>query len=188
MFDALGHFFAAVCGQNPDHIWSPGGLWLPCCQRCTGLYVDACVAALLHLWLRPKLSDRLLQVHGAFLLLMVPYGFHWLPQGPDLRTITGALFGFGIVTFLWLTPAARWTKAWATKPDATTIYSFGVITTLALLPTFAAQGGRVAVYVLSLLVTFGALVLGALVVANVGLGLLGAARFVRRFARPGTAS
>ncbi len=188
MFDALGHFFAAVCGQNPDHTWSPGGLWLPCCQRCTGLYAGACMAALLHLWLKPKLSNRLLQVHGAFLLLMVPYGFHWLPQGPDLRAITGVLFGFGIVTFLWLTRPARWAKASASKPDATTFYSFGVIATLALLPTFAAQGGRVAAYVLSLLVAGGALVLGTLVVANVGLGLACAVGLVRRFARPGMAS
>ena len=63
--------------------------------------------SLLHLWLKPKFSNRFLLVHGAFLLLMAPFGFHWLPQGPVLRTMTGVLFGFGVVTFLWLQPAAR---------------------------------------------------------------------------------
>jgi uncharacterized membrane protein len=102
MLDFLAHLFAAVCGQNPDHTWAPGGLLLPCCQRCTGLYAGAGVAALLHLWLRPKLTGRFLEIHGAFLLLMVPFGFHWVPQGPALRTAAGVLFGFGVVTYLML--------------------------------------------------------------------------------------
>jgi uncharacterized membrane protein len=102
MLDILSHAFAAVCGQNPGHTWAPGGILLPCCQRCTGLYVGAGVAALLHLWLRPKLSGRFLEIHGAFLLAMAPFGLHWVSQGPFLRTATGALFGVGVVTFLWL--------------------------------------------------------------------------------------
>jgi len=102
MLEILTHWFAAVCGQDPGHTWAPGGILLPCCQRCTGLYVGAGVAALLHLWLRPRLTSRFLEMHGAFLLLMIPFGFHWLPQGPALRTLTGVLFGFGVVAFLWL--------------------------------------------------------------------------------------
>ncbi len=102
MPELFNHFFAYLCGQNLDHTWAPGGSLLPCCERCTGLYVGACVAAILHLWLRPKLTGRCLEIHGLFLLLMVPFGFHWLPQGALIRTTTGALFGFGIVTFLCL--------------------------------------------------------------------------------------
>ncbi len=102
MIEILGHWFAAVCGQNPGHTWAPGGILLPCCQRCAGLYVGAGLAALLHLGLRPRLSGWFLQIHGAFLLTMVPFGFHWVAQGPVLRSLTGVLFGFGIVTFLWL--------------------------------------------------------------------------------------
>jgi uncharacterized membrane protein len=102
MLEVLHHVFAAVCGQNPAHTWAPGGILLPCCQRCTGLYVGAGVAALLHIWLRPKLSGRFLEDHGAFLLAMAPFGFHWLKDGPTLRTATGLLFGFAVVTFLWL--------------------------------------------------------------------------------------
>jgi len=72
-----------------------------------GLYVGAGAAALLHLWLRPKLSGRFLEIHGAFLVVMVPFGFHWVAQGPVLRTLTGVLFGFGVVTFLWLPLSQR---------------------------------------------------------------------------------
>jgi uncharacterized membrane protein len=102
MLEILNHLFAAVCGQNPSHTWAPGGLLLPCCQRCLGLYAGAAVAIATHWWLRPRLTARFLEVQGAFLLLMAPFGFHWVPQGPVLRTITGMLFGFGVVTYLWL--------------------------------------------------------------------------------------
>jgi uncharacterized membrane protein len=107
MLDILTHLFAAVCGQAPAHTWAPGGIFLPCCQRCTGLYAGAAVAAFLHWRFRPILSARFLEVHGVFLLLMAPFGFHWVAQGPVLRTVTGMLFGFGVVTFLWLAVGDR---------------------------------------------------------------------------------
>jgi uncharacterized membrane protein len=111
MLEVLHHLFAAVCGQNPEHTWAPGGVPLPFCQRCTGLYVGAGAAWLLHRWLKPRPTARFLEVHGAFLLLMAPCGFHWVPQGPVLRTLSGALFGFAVVAFLWLPVGdarARW--------------------------------------------------------------------------------
>jgi len=100
MAELLHHLFGCVCGQNPVHTWAPGGVWLPVCQRCTGLYAGACVAALLHLALRPVATSRWLWLHGGFLLCMIPFGYHWLPQGPVLRALTGVLFGFGLVAFL----------------------------------------------------------------------------------------
>jgi hypothetical protein len=118
MLDILGHWFAAVCSQAPWHTWAPGEIPLPCCQRCTGLYVGAGLAALLHLGLRPRLSGRFLQIHGAFLLLMVPFGFHWVAQGPALRSISGVLFGFGVVTFLWLPLAQLIDKSESRDPKS----------------------------------------------------------------------
>jgi len=100
MPDLLQHLFGWICGQNPDHTWSPGGELLPFCQRCTGLYVGACAAAVWHLLLRPAPTNHWLWLNGGFLLFMIPFGFHWLPQGPVLRAITGVLFGFGLVAFL----------------------------------------------------------------------------------------
>lgn len=110
MLGILNHLFAAVCGQNPDHTWAPGGVLLPCCQRCLGLYVGGAIAAWLHFGLRPVLSGRFLKIHGAFLLLMAPFGFHWLPQGPVLRTVSGVLFGFGLVAFLLLPMTDRFSR------------------------------------------------------------------------------
>jgi uncharacterized membrane protein len=118
MLEILGHWFAAVCGQDPGHTWAPGGVLLPCCQRCAGLYVGAGVAALLHLGLKPRLNGRFLEIHGAFLLAMVPFGFHWIAQGGLLRSLTGVLFGFGVVTFLCLPLNQTRDKAEGQNPRA----------------------------------------------------------------------
>jgi uncharacterized membrane protein len=187
MFALLAHWFAAVCGQYPGHTWAPGGILLPCCQRCTGLYVGAGAAALLHLWLRPKLSGRFLEIHGAFLVVMVPFGFHWVAQGPMLRTLTGVLFGFGVVTFLWLPLSQR-----AGKPRSRPLWlqgsAWGYFVILGaaviLLPTTAMLGGAFAAYGLSGAACWGALVLAALIAGDVCLGLLGGLRLLRRLTRP----
>jgi len=172
MLDPLSHLFAAVCGQNPEHTWAPGGLLLPCCQRCTGFYVGALVAMLLHLWLRPRISGRFLELHGVLLLQMVPFGFHWLPQGPVSRTVTGLLFGSGVVTFLWLVPRARLPAVNARhRPHATWSYSLGLGASLGLLPVTAAWGDTVGALWLSCLAFGGATGLAGLALANVGLGL-----------------
>jgi len=135
MLDLLRHVFGWVCGQNPVHTWSPGGELLPVCQRCTGVYTGAFLAALLHwwwrsatappwLWLNGTGANRgqecprsgvpgprwlWLWLNGAFLLFMAPSGFYWIPQNPELRCGSGILFGFGLVAFLWLTLPAQFT-------------------------------------------------------------------------------
>lgn len=182
MLEVLTHLFAAVCGQNPEHTWSPGGLLLPCCQRCAGFYAGACVAALVHWWLRPKPTGRFLEVHGAFLLVMLPLGFHWLPHGPVLRTLSGVLFGFGVVAFLWLPLGAA-----LERPRTVVlarIYAVSLAGTLVLVPFLAFLGGELAAYSLSGLAFCGALALGALVAADLALGVAGAIGFAWR--RPWT--
>ncbi len=209
MLDLLGHWFAAVCGQDPGHSWAPGGILLPCCQRCMGLYVGAGVAALLHLGLRPRLSGRILEIHGAFLLTMVPFGLHWLAQGPLLRSLTGVLFGFGVVTFLWLPlsqmcvkysgrnqrPSLRTAPVPQSNPEPLRAlalrrfhrqrqltYFLVLAVLLSVLPCAAMMGGTLAAYSLSVLVFWGALALAALVAGNVSLGMLGTLRWLRRLA------
>ena len=209
MIEGLFHLFAAVCGQNPGHTWAPGGMLLPCCQRCTGLYVGAGVAGLLHLWLRPRLSGRFLEIHGAFLIFMVPFGFHWVADGPALRTVTGVLFGFGVVTCLWLAIERRarvpMVRLWGgplspalspsegerekTQPALVAsvlqapLYFLVLVATLVLLPLAASLGGALVAHVLCVLVTWGMLCLAALVVANVAIGLLATSRWCLRSSR-----
>jgi uncharacterized membrane protein len=200
MIEALSHAFAAVCGQNPGHTWAPGGVLLPYCQRCTGLYVGAGVAALLHLWLRPRMSNRFLSIHGAFLLFMAPFGFHWVAHGPVLRAITGVLFAFAVVTFLWL-PVAGGTGERMSRslrvsgqdaggaggrtaslgpPFGSWLYFSGLAATGMLLPLAGSLGGTFTAYGLSAMAAWGALCFAALIVANVGLGLLAALRWLCR--------
>jgi uncharacterized membrane protein len=168
MLEFLGQCFAFLCGQNPEHTWAPGGLLLPCCQRCLGLYVGAGIAAWLHWRLRPELSSRFLETHGIFLLLMAPCGLHWLPQNPVLRTISGVLFGFGVVSFLWVP-----LRAWAPGAIAPVRFGYGIAlaATLMLTPLLAAIGGTLAAYGLAGLALFGAAALALLVLANASLAL-----------------
>ncbi len=186
--DLIYHLFSAVCGQHPDHTWTSAGVPLPCCQRCLGLYAGAAVAMALHGWLKPRLTGRFLEVHGLFLLVMAPFGFHWLPQGPVLRTLTGILFGFGVVTFLWLPLAARiteesagrnskWKEGLATQSRAILAwrhdaYVCGLVGCMLVLPLLAARGGEWAGFVLSVLAVCGLAALAGLVMANLCLAIV----------------
>jgi uncharacterized membrane protein len=176
MLTAVTHLFGVLCGQNPAHTWAPGGIPLPCCQRCLGLYAGAAVAALLLTVLKPKLTGRFLEVHGAFLLVMVPLGFHWLPHGSVTRTISGILFGFGVVAFLWLPLAA----SRAPQSPCIRTYVITLVATIVFVPLLASCGSRLAAYGLSGLGCCGAAALGGLVLANLSLAIAGFARFVQR--------
>jgi uncharacterized membrane protein len=171
MFDWLLPIFSTVCGENPEHLWLPGGQRLPCCQRCTGLYVGALIAIALHLWFRPPINKRFLQLHALCLLQLGLFAFPWLPQSPVLRTISGSLFGFGVVSFLW--PAIMdWCPS-SGKPRLRTVaYAFGLVACLVLTPAIAEWGGNTGAFILTFLVSTGALALAALVSVNVGRCLL----------------
>jgi uncharacterized membrane protein len=101
--------FSHVCGQQ--HCWVLGGQALPFCQRCTGLYVGAFCALMLILIFRPRPKEFLYWIHGIFMLVMVPFGFHLVAHGGLMRTLTGALFSFGLVYYLALNPFTAW-QAW----------------------------------------------------------------------------
>ena len=188
MADLLQQLFGWICGQNPSHTWAPGGELLPFCQRCTGLYAGAGVAALWHLLLRPAPTNRWLWLNGGFLLFMVPFGFHWLPQGPVLRAITGVLFGFGLVAFLRLTIRSGTgvppIQLRGDRPDPCPTTRRGYWLTLpallALVPWLGAQGNALAANTLTLLAALGALALFSLVLANAVLLTPGLIRWARR--------
>ena len=191
MPELLRHVFGWVCGQNPAHTWSPGGELLPLCQRCTGVYIGAFAAALLHLAWRPAPAPRWLWLNGAFLLFIMPSGFYWIPQNPELRCASGILFGFGLVAFLWLTLPAKFTihDLRFTRPPAIhgsrvnrksqilnepepphagcyKYFAAGLLATLALTPVLAENGNAAAAKILIAACVAGALALAALLLAN----------------------
>ena len=141
----LASLFSYVCGQN--HCWVPGGTALPFCQRCTGLYVGGTVAFLLWAFFRPRPTPLVLWIHGLLLLLMVPFGFHLVPQNALVRTLTGQLFALGLVYYLTLVPAARrYEDAARGNPAA---YAGGFVLSLLGLQLAVREGGAVAGTVLA---------------------------------------
>jgi uncharacterized membrane protein len=165
----LTALFGLVCGQLPAHTSLPGGIPLPFCQRCTGLYTGAAVAAALHVALRIRASERFLQVHGGFLLLMVPLGFHWLPQNALVRMTSGVVFGAGVVAYLWLTAAPRLLALRPLSRVGSWIYATGIAVALAVVPAAAFYGGAAAWDTLVLLALAGAAALALLVSLNLTL-------------------
>jgi uncharacterized membrane protein len=177
MHQLLWQAFSLLCGQNPEHTWAPGQALLPFCQRCTGLYVGSFVCLLLHWVARPGQGRRFIALHCLFLLIAAPFVFHWIPDGPVLRTLTGVLCGFGIGTFLWLVPSAGWGIDEApTRKSAGAWYALGLCATLLLLPLAANFGGAVIGCALQGLAAAGAVSLGGLALTNAVFGLRG---FVR---------
>jgi uncharacterized membrane protein len=163
--------FAHLCGRTVGHVWMTGGIELPCCQRCTGLYIGAFCAIALHLSFRLPPLSKYLWIPGLLLLQMVPFGFHLVSQGPLLRTLSGQLFAFGVVSFLWLMPGTcLWRKR---KPCKSKTWAYVLIVgaTLLILPAVALRGGALSGILLSWLCFAGLLSLGLLVLANVVLGL-----------------
>ncbi len=167
--EALRPAFHLVCGQNLDHQWAPGGLALPCCQRCTGLYVGALLALALHLVFRPRAGRRFVQVHALFLFQLVVLGFPGFPSGPVLRTVSGLLYGFGALTFLYA--AVRQTGSGPDHPVASKHYIIALATSLALTPAIAQWGGAAGACLLASLVLAGAISLAALLLINLALAL-----------------
>jgi uncharacterized membrane protein len=146
MDELLAPLFALICGQNPAHTWAPGGSALPFCQRCTGLYAGAALAAALLLVLRPRATSRFLWVHGAFLLAMAPQGFHLVYQNEVLRVVSGTLFAFGATAFLMPELEGR---------GSTRAYALGVCAAPCALLALGEYGGGAGAVVLRVLALAG---------------------------------
>ncbi len=166
MNEWLSSAFSLVCGQHPGHIWMPGGIELPFCQRCTGLYVGAACAVALHLLCRLAFTGRFRWLHALFLLQMIPFGFHWLPQGPALRTVTGALFAFGLVAYLLPGPCEELRARRLARSRGAAEYWAGLAVVLAALLATARWGGVAGGVLLEWAGLLGALSLAALVLLN----------------------
>ncbi len=163
---ALASIFSMVCGENPAHLWSPGGEALPCCQRCTGFYIGALVSLILHAWLRQRMSRGRSVFHGVCLLQLTLFLFPTvLPDSAELRSFSGTLFGFGVVFFLWPAVEGQFSAAKAQR-RANWIYAAGLAGTAAAVPVLGAWGGVPGGLVLCWLTVAGAVVLAGLAGAN----------------------
>ena len=138
--------FAHVCGSS--NVWSVGGEMLPFCQRCTGLYVGCFAAVSAYLAFRPKPTSGLLWLHGALLVGMIPFGYHWVSQNDLVRTVTGFLFACGIVFYLLLMPLARWCAPARERHELT--LGFLVLSLVSLLAAVS-YGGTWAAAIISFL-------------------------------------
>jgi uncharacterized membrane protein len=168
----LSSLFSRVCGQNPDHTWVLGGLPLPCCQRCTGLYAGALLAIVLHAWLRPRLSRGFVQVHALFLLQLALAGLPGLAQGPVLRTFSGLFYGFGVVAFLW-SPITLRLRPRPSGAGRMWRYAARLGASLVLVLSAVAWDQRLSAMALSGIVLAGAMALAALILVDIALvGLL----------------
>ena len=147
------------------------------------MYLGALTAALLHLAKPPSPTSFWRWLNGAFLLFMIPAGFHWLPQGPGLRFASGLLFGAGLAAFLWL-PLAKHPLPDADLKNAPVRLAIFFLTLLLVLvgtPQLAASDRASAGAVLTLCTAGGALALALLVVVHL---LLLGGEMVRWFFPP----
>lgn len=160
----IREIFAQVCCRC--HCWFPGGEALPFCQRCTGLYVGAAAAVLLYFLFRPRPTPLFLLIHGLLLLVMVPFGYHLVPHGGDVRMLTGQLFAVGLVGYLSLLPLGRRHLQQPSGRRASWGYALGVAASTAILFWAVHRGGPIVGIVLAWVGLAGFVALTALVIAN----------------------
>jgi uncharacterized membrane protein len=166
----LTTIFSVVCGQV--HCWAPGGVMMPVCERCLGLYLGALWSLLLVSTVRPFPSRALLWLHGLAMLAMIPFGYHLVPQGPVIRTVTGFVFGLGMVYYLSLAPGEIVGLERFAKRRAATVYALAALTPLPVVLVSVQYGPAVAGSVLTVLATVGLAVTVLLALASVA-SLLG---------------
>jgi hypothetical protein len=90
--------------------------------------------------------------------------FPWMPQSPALRTASGALFGFGVVAFLW--PALPLASSAAPSRFAAGIYAFSLAICPALTYALAQWADAPGAFILMALICAGAASLSVLSALN----------------------
>ena len=141
---------------------------LPFCQRCTGLYVGGAWAQALWFAFRPRPTLRVLGMHGMLLVGMIPFGYHLVPQGGEVRTLTGLLFAVALTYFLALNPALRW-HPWNSQSGNERAYWAGISISLPLLLLAAHSESGLAALVLGWLGLAGLIGFAGLALANLAL-------------------
>jgi uncharacterized membrane protein len=97
--------YSAICTQIPSHSFYPWGVQLATCQRETAIYVSMALAGLAFTPLRHRLRPL---AWWAFAGLIAPLTIDgltqllgWRESTPELRLLTGGLFGLACVWLLY---------------------------------------------------------------------------------------
>ena len=165
MSSFFSQVFSWVCGQELAHTWAPGGEFLPLCQRCMGLYAGAALGFILLLSFRPRIDARYRWIHSALVLAMIPFGYHLVPHGAFVRTLSGQWFGFGVAGLLWPL-AARGCALDEARSSGFRSYGIWALASVLVLPAFACYGGKIAGLLLQWVAFLGLAVLAVLFVLD----------------------
>ncbi len=92
--------FGFLCHQDPARTWKPGGAALAMCARCVGVYVGFALAVPMLAVVRRLGGKAVMWLHGILVMQVMVFGFHLVPHGPTLRTLSGQVFAVGVMYFL----------------------------------------------------------------------------------------
>lgn len=139
---------------------------MPVCERCLGLYLGALWSLVLVLVLRPLPTRAMLWLHGLAMLSMVPFGYHLVPHGPVVRTVTGFVFGLGMMYYLLLVPAEMLGRERLARSRSLIPFVALALLPLSLIVLTAQYGSALAGSLLSLLALAGLAATALLALGN----------------------
>lgn len=110
----LFDFCHIVCVQNPAHSFYIGGHQMAVCERCLAIYAALGLLGLLFHMVRYRLRPLKFWQYAALSIPIAVDGFTqlfgWRESTWELRLLTGALFGFATVWYLY-----PQTQAWMSR-------------------------------------------------------------------------
>ncbi|MDB6026312.1 MAG: hypothetical protein JWM68_2535 [Verrucomicrobiales bacterium] len=161
--DFLTKCLSWVCGQAADRSWVFGDEMFPLCQRCTGIYAGAAIAAIIFCCTRRRPHRWTMMIHVLLVGQIIPAGLHWCFDTPVLRTLSGGWFGIGLIGLMSRQIAVRFHSESRTD-------SWGILTSflaVTLLASLTAYSNAAAANLLAVLVVVGLFSIAVLIVANV---------------------
>jgi uncharacterized membrane protein len=163
---SLHQLFSYVCGQV--NLCYVGGVQLPSCQRCTGLYVGGFFALGLVAIFRPKPTPAMLWFHGLLMLFIIPFGYHWIRTGELVRLATGLMFGTGLAYYLVLNPIDA-LQGWSDDQRDSRKYFAGLLVVVILFFALIRSGSSAIASILGWFAALGFLALSVLAITTVTL-------------------
>jgi uncharacterized membrane protein len=101
----LYSLFSLVCHQDPDRSFHIFGHQFACCERCAAIYLSIALFGVLFAFVRARMSNP---TYVAMIALVSPVVLDGMAVGSGLyggnlvmRVVTGTLFGFAVIWFLY---------------------------------------------------------------------------------------